>query len=66
MRLRFVLPLLSAAVAASLASSTDALACGGCVVPPEENTIVTGHRMALSISTTQTTLWDQIQYSGNP
>jgi hypothetical protein len=27
---------------------------------------VTGHRMAFSISTTQTVLWDQVQYSGNP
>lgn len=66
MRLRFILPLLSAAVAAALATSTDAAACGGCVVPPEENTIVTGHRMALSVSPKQTVLWDQIKYDGDP
>src|SRR5262249_52482327 len=43
-----------------------ASACGGCFVPPEENTQVTGHRMLLSISPRQTTLWDQITYSGDP
>src|SRR5499427_2104753 len=34
--------------------------------PPEVDTVVTGHRMAFSISTTQSVLWDQIRYSGNP
>jgi hypothetical protein len=29
-------------------------------------TVITAHRMAFSISTTQTVLWDQIQYSGAP
>jgi hypothetical protein len=57
----FVAPL-----AGSLALSSDARACGGCVVPPETNTIVNAHRMALSISPTQTVLWDQIQYKGDP
>ncbi|MBK8254802.1 MAG: DUF2330 domain-containing protein [Polyangiaceae bacterium] len=41
-------------------------ACGGCVVPPGENTVVTGHRMILSVSMQQTTLYDQIEYAGNP
>ena len=31
-----------------------------------DGTVVTGHRMALSISLTQTVLWDQISYSGKP
>jgi hypothetical protein len=44
----------------------DARACGGCFVPPSESTIVNDHRMAFSISTRQTVLWDQIRYSGNP
>ncbi|MEM1031916.1 MAG: DUF2330 domain-containing protein [Myxococcota bacterium] len=43
-----------------------AAACGGCFVPPEENTQVTGHRMVLSVSAGQTTLYDQIEYAGNP
>jgi hypothetical protein len=41
-------------------------ACGGCFVPQTESTVVTDHRMALSISTQQTVLWDQIRYSGDP
>ncbi|MFP6684012.1 MAG: DUF2330 domain-containing protein [Polyangiaceae bacterium] len=41
-------------------------ACGGCFVPPDENTLVTGHRMVLSVSSTQTTLYDQIEYVGDP
>lgn len=53
------------ALAASL-SSNHAGACGGCFVPPAENTVVSGHRMALSISMQRTVLWDQIQYQGNP
>ena len=60
---------LSAAVTV-LSFSGDARACGGCFIPPPEidnsGTIVTAHRMALSISPVQTILWDQIQYTGNP
>lgn len=41
-------------------------ACGGCFVPQTERTVVTDHRMALSISPQQTVLWDQIRYSGDP
>jgi len=49
----------------------DARACGGCFHPPPgpdevDGTVVTDHRMVLSLSTTQTVLWDQIQYSGSP
>jgi hypothetical protein len=42
-------------------------ACGGCFPPPgEQQSVVTDHRMVLSVSKTQSTLYDQIQYSGNP
>lgn len=44
----------------------DADACGGCFVPPESSSVVTDHRMALSLSPGQTTLYDQIRYSGDP
>jgi hypothetical protein len=60
--LLFALPL----VALAVTDARDAAACGGCFVPPDENTQVTGHRMLLSVSPTQTTLWDQIEYSGDP
>ena len=56
------LPLLGLAVVAP----RDAEACGGCVIPPDENTQVTGHRMIFAASKTQTTLYDQIEYSGSP
>ncbi len=57
---------LCAAVATMVASPPVAEACGGCFVSPSQTTVVTGHRMAISISTTQSVLWDQIQYSGDP
>lgn len=48
----------------------DALACGGCVhSPPTPGfapSTVTQHRMALSLSSRQTTLWDQFSYAGDP
>jgi hypothetical protein len=58
--------------AAAFVMPSDAEACGGCFVANEstsgqsENTIVTGHRMAISISKTQSVLWDQIEYDGDP
>lgn len=45
---------------------TDAQACGGCFVPTENPTVVTDHRMILSISKSQSTLYDQIKYTGAP
>ncbi|MBP6834409.1 MAG: DUF2330 domain-containing protein [Deltaproteobacteria bacterium] len=50
--------------------AVDAAACGGCFGPPpptpRDVQVVTDHRMVLSLSSTQTTLWDQFQYSGRP
>ena len=46
--------------------ASDAAACGGCFIQQSESSQVTGHRMVLSVSKTQTTLWDQIKYAGNP
>ncbi len=66
MNARFLL-LAGPAVALSLlAHEPEARACGGCAVPPDTNTQVTGHRMILAASKTQTTLYDQIEYSGDP
>jgi hypothetical protein len=58
----------AAALTATLFAGRDARACGGCFHPIEEPepTVITGHRMALSISTAQTVLWDQVQYAGSP
>ncbi len=61
----------SVAVAAGMvALEGDARACGGCFHPPpgptEDPSMVTAHRMILSVSSAQTTLYDQIKYTGNP
>jgi hypothetical protein len=50
----------------ALFSPDAADACGGCFISQSESTQVTGHRMALAVSPTQTTLWDQITYDGDP
>jgi hypothetical protein len=53
-------------VSLGVLNAHDAAACGGCAVTQTESTQVTGHRMILSVAKDRTTLWDQIQYSGNP
>lgn len=67
MTLRFLaaVPILSA-LAVTLPAE-DARACGGCFIQQQQqSTVVTGHRMVLSVSPDQTVLWDQIKYSGDP
>jgi hypothetical protein len=54
------------AAAAAAVTPTEANACGGCFVPPSTPTVVSGHRMVMAVSTQQSTLWDQIQYAGEP
>jgi len=62
-RAAFVAPF---ALAVGLVAPERAEACGGCFIPPGEPTVVTGHRMAMTVSPTQSVLWDSIQYSGEP
>src|SRR5687767_13059551 len=52
--------------ASSSLTARPADACGGCLVPQGERTLVSAHRMAMSISPVETTLWDQIEYDGDP
>ena len=72
MHLSRTLLLLAPVASLALTQARDAAACGGCIhettpiIQQSENTQVTGHQMVLSISKKQTTLWDQITYSGNP
>jgi hypothetical protein len=47
-------------------SERPAEACGGCFNPPETPTVVTDHRMILSVAKDQSTLYDQIKYTGAP
>lgn len=61
---------LGAAASLTAIGEREAKACGGCFhepqAPTETPSMITGHRMILSISSKQTTLYDQIKYSGNP
>ena len=70
MRTRYAFLLSIPLAAAALVYSPDASACGGCFPPPpppgQSQSIVTDHRMILSVSQSQTTLYDQIQFQGNP
>lgn len=66
MRLALLGGALLGAVGLSVLSPRDAQACGGCFSPPQVVTTVTDHRMILSISQQQTTLYDQIRYQGDP
>jgi hypothetical protein len=48
------------------AAESRAHACGACIQPNETPSVVTDHRMIFSISKDQSTLYDQIRYSGSP
>jgi hypothetical protein len=56
--------------ALSVIGERDANACGGCLQPPPPPTQtasdVTDERMLLAVSPTQSTLYDQLEYNGNP
>jgi hypothetical protein len=67
MRRSILLVAMCAVPALALLAERDAKACGGCFGPPtESNDVVTDHRMVLSLSPQQTTLYDEIKYSGSP
>jgi hypothetical protein len=51
---------------AAVTGAHEAAACGACAAPVGEPTQVTGHKMLFSVSPTETTLWDQIEYAGDP
>ncbi len=66
-RSKLVLGIAIAVSAVSLAGERQASACGGCFHPPSQTvTDITDERMLLAVSSTQSTLYDQISYSGSP
>jgi hypothetical protein len=66
-RSRLALGVATALSAVSFAGQRQASACGGCFHPPSQTvTDITDERMLLSVSATQSTLYDQIEYSGSP
>ncbi len=56
----------AAALAGTALVPEPASACGGCFAPQGSPTVVTRHQMAVAITPTETTLWDQIEYAGSP
>lgn len=66
MRMVKALFLTTVAMAGAGLWAQDAAACGGCFASQSEVTQITGEKMLLSLSQQQTTLYDQITYSGNP
>jgi hypothetical protein len=67
MRLPWILLAIGAASIALAVDARDASACGGCFPPEgEQQSVVTDHRMIFSVSKDQTTLYDQIQFTGSP
>jgi hypothetical protein len=67
-RSTLVLGIVGVASALAVGRERDAAACGGCFHPPTQTvaTDITDERMLLSVSPTQSTLYDQIQYAGSP
>jgi hypothetical protein len=56
-----------AALASVTLAPREARACGGCFHPPAETeSVITDEKMILSVSMNQTTLYDQINFSGSP
>jgi hypothetical protein len=56
----------AAALVALVWPGSFAHACGGCFGPQGQPSVVRAHRMALMITETETTLWDQFEYTGEP
>jgi hypothetical protein len=66
-RSKLALCVAAAVSSVSLAGERQASACGGCFHPPTQTlTDITDERMLLSVSAGQSTLYDQIEYSGSP
>jgi hypothetical protein len=67
MRARVLLGAMGLGVLSLAASARDARACGGTFQGPSQNAdSVTAHRMIFSVSPQQTTLYDEIEYTGDP
>jgi hypothetical protein len=67
MRMRAVLGALGAGVLSMSAGARDARACGGCFHEPSQNgDVITDHRMIFRVTPQATTLYDEIEYQGDP
>jgi MYXO-CTERM domain-containing protein len=67
MREKALVALVGLGVVSAVLGEREARACGGCIPPPAEiESVITDEKMILSISKDQTTLYDEIEYSGAP
>jgi hypothetical protein len=66
-RALFLLSTLGAAAAALAGAPSDAQACGGCFHGPSQSgDVITDHRMIFRVTPQETTLYDEIEYTGSP
>jgi hypothetical protein len=66
-RSKLALGVATAVSAVTFVGERQASACGGCFQPPNQTiSDITDERMLLSVSAGQSTLYDQITYSGSP
>jgi Uncharacterized protein conserved in bacteria (DUF2330) len=65
-RSKLALGVMAAVSAVSFAEQREASACGGCFQPTQTVSDITDERMLLAVSAAQSTLYDQIKYSGSP
>ncbi len=67
MRLGLLLGAVGVGLLSVAAVGGDAGACGGSFAPPSQNgDVTTDHRMIFRVTPTQTTLYDEIEYKGDP
>ncbi len=67
MRLHVLLGALGLGVVSIAALAKPAQACGGCFQPPTQSgDVITDEKMIFRVSPQATTLYDEIEYSGNP
>jgi Uncharacterized protein conserved in bacteria (DUF2330) len=67
MRLHVLLGAMGFGLVSMAVTADDARACGGCFhAPTQDGDVITDHRMIFSVSPEQTTLYDEIEYQGDP
>ncbi|HEY3819159.1 MAG TPA: DUF2330 domain-containing protein [Polyangiaceae bacterium] len=67
MRLHVLLGAMGLGLVSMAMTADDARACGGTFEgPSQDGDLITQHRMIFSVSPEQTTLYDEIEYQGNP
>ena len=67
MRMRMLLGAMGLGLVSMAMTADDARACGGSFQgPTQDGDLISAHRMIYSVSPQQTTLYDEIEYTGDP